>query len=98
MFLFCTILVLWIAIWDLELFSRRDADEKKILDKINKPEFELPTFPSEVDVGTYIKLLAPVTPHLSEEIWELLGNKTSVFEEIIRFIRCYGKNSRNGNV
>ena len=28
-----------------------------------------------------VKLLAPITPHLSEEIWELLGNENSIFEE-----------------
>ncbi len=26
-----------------------------------------------------IKLLAPITPHLSEEVWELLGNKETIF-------------------
>ena len=33
-----------------------------------------------------VKLLAPITPHLSEEIWELMGNETSVFEE--KFPEC----------
>ena len=28
---------------------------------------------------TFIKLLAPCAPHFSEEIWEILGNKESVF-------------------
>lgn len=27
----------------------------------------------------FIQLLAPCAPHFSEEIWEILGNKTSVF-------------------
>ncbi len=26
-----------------------------------------------------VKLLAPITPHLSEEVWELLGNKETIF-------------------
>ena len=39
-----------------------------------------------------IKLLAPITPHLSEEVWELLGNKTSIFEEELpKCIESYTK-------
>ncbi len=30
---------------------------------------------------TYVLLLAPFAPHFSEELWESLGNKTSVFNE-----------------
>ena len=29
----------------------------------------------------FIKLLAPFAPHLSEELWSLIGNKSSVFNE-----------------
>jgi leucyl-tRNA synthetase len=29
----------------------------------------------------FIKLLAPFTPHFSEEIWNLLGNKETIFSE-----------------
>jgi len=29
-------------------------------------------------VGIYLKMLAPVTPHISEEIWHLLGNGQSI--------------------
>jgi len=29
----------------------------------------------------FIKLLAPFTPHFSEEIWNLLGNKDTIFKE-----------------
>ena len=29
----------------------------------------------------FIKLLAPCAPHFSEEIWEMLGNKGSIFHE-----------------
>ena len=37
-----------------------------------------------------IKLLAPITPHLSEEVWELLGNKNSIFEEKFpEFVESY---------
>ena len=36
---------------------------------------------SPIVVPGKIKLLAPITPHLSGEIWEILGNKNSVFEE-----------------
>ena len=28
-----------------------------------------------------IKLLAPFTPHFSEELWNLLGNKDTIFKE-----------------
>ena len=31
--------------------------------------------------GTLVKLLAPIAPHISEEIWSQLGNKVSVFDE-----------------
>src|SRR3989338_2256224 len=30
---------------------------------------------------TFIKLFAPFTPHLAEEVWSKLGHKTSIFEE-----------------
>ena len=29
--------------------------------------------------NTFIKLLAPCAPHFTEEIWEILGNKSSIF-------------------
>lgn len=32
------------------------------------------------DTRDFIKLLAPFAPHLGEELWQQLGNKTSVFE------------------
>ena len=32
-------------------------------------------------VNVLIKLLAPCTPHFAEELWESLGNKTSIFNE-----------------
>ena len=28
-----------------------------------------------------LKVLAPITPHLAEELWEILGNKESIFKE-----------------
>lgn len=31
-------------------------------------------------LGTYARLLAPFAPHIAEELWEALGNSTSVFE------------------
>ena len=38
----------------------------------------------EISVGSYqslLKLLSPMTPHITEEIWFLLGNKKSIFLE-----------------
>ncbi|MBQ4268291.1 MAG: leucine--tRNA ligase [Clostridia bacterium] len=32
-------------------------------------------------VGDLVKMLAPFAPHFAEELWEMLGHKTSVFEE-----------------
>ncbi len=37
--------------------------------------------PSPETVGTIAKLLSPIAPHFSEEVWEILGNKKSVFLE-----------------
>jgi len=37
---------------------------------INKETFE-----------TFLKLLAPLAPHLAEELWEKLGHTTSIFAE-----------------
>ena len=34
-------------------------------------------------LDTLIKLIGPFAPHLSEELWELLGNKESVFDQIL---------------
>lgn len=31
-------------------------------------------------LGQFIQLMAPITPHVAEEIWELLGNKKSIFK------------------
>ena len=28
-----------------------------------------------------LKLIAPITPHIAEEIWEQLGNSQSIFNE-----------------
>ena len=39
-------------------------EEKKSLDK--------------KDAGLFLKIIAPTTPHLSEELWEKLGNKKSI--------------------
>ena len=36
---------------------------------------------SKKEAELFLKLLAPVTPHISEELWEKLGNKESVFLE-----------------
>lgn len=30
--------------------------------------------------NTFIQLLAPIAPHISEEVWEILGNKESIFK------------------
>jgi leucyl-tRNA synthetase len=32
----------------------------------------------EETVNIYLRMLAPVSPHIAEEIWHLLGNKTSI--------------------
>ncbi len=32
-------------------------------------------------VSTLVILLAPITPHISEELWQRLGNKESIFKE-----------------
>jgi leucyl-tRNA synthetase len=32
-------------------------------------------------IETFIKLLAPLTPHIAEELWESIGKKESVFNE-----------------
>ncbi|MCE1247079.1 MAG: leucine--tRNA ligase [Firmicutes bacterium] len=31
-------------------------------------------------IGEYIRLMAPVVPHLAEELWQSLGNKGSIFD------------------
>jgi len=36
---------------------------------------------SKKDAGIFLKLLAPFAPHISEELWEKLGNKKSIFLE-----------------
>ncbi|HUT96409.1 MAG TPA: leucine--tRNA ligase [Candidatus Paceibacterota bacterium] len=33
------------------------------------------------DWGNFLKILAPFVPHITEELWENLGNKKSIFEE-----------------
>ena len=35
---------------------------------------------SKEDYGAFIRLLAPLAPHISEEIWQILGNETSIFK------------------
>ncbi len=36
---------------------------------------------SRSDYGTYLKLLAPFTPHIAEELWSMLGEKSSIHLE-----------------
>jgi len=36
---------------------------------------------SKKDAGSFLKILAPFTPHICEEIWVNLGNKNSIFKE-----------------
>ena len=36
---------------------------------------------SRKEAETFLKLLAPTAPHISEELWEKLGNKKSIFLE-----------------
>jgi leucyl-tRNA synthetase len=33
---------------------------------------------SKKDIGTFLKMLSPFTPHIAEEIWNKLGNKTFI--------------------
>jgi len=34
----------------------------------------------EETIEIMLKVLAPITPHLAEELWELLGNRESIFK------------------
>ena len=44
-------------------------------------EFEKEEKISKNDYGTYLKLLAPFTPHIAEELWSALGEKSSIHLE-----------------
>lgn len=46
------------------------VNELSAASSINKETFE-----------TFLKLLAPLAPHLAEELWEKLGHETSIFNE-----------------
>jgi leucyl-tRNA synthetase len=37
--------------------------------------------PSKVDLEILVKLIAPLAPHFGEEMWEMLGNSYSVFDQ-----------------
>lgn len=50
------------------------------LSKYNKEEVKNASFLKEV-CESFIKILAPFSPHFSEEQWSLFGNTTSVFNE-----------------
>jgi len=36
---------------------------------------------SKEDAQTFLKILSPFAPHISEELWQTLGNKKSIFKE-----------------
>jgi leucyl-tRNA synthetase len=36
---------------------------------------------SKKEAGIFLKLLSPIAPHISEELWEKIGNKKSIFLE-----------------
>jgi leucyl-tRNA synthetase len=38
-----------------------------------------PTLPQKV-IESFVQLLAPLAPHICEELWERLGNKASIVE------------------
>ena len=38
-------------------------------------------FLSKNDAQIFLKLLSCFTPHISEELWEILGNKGSIFKQ-----------------
>jgi leucyl-tRNA synthetase len=70
---------------DMEAFSfntslARIMEYVNSLQKYEAAGVQNPEF-FKVCVADLIRMLAPFAPHLSEELWETLGNKTSIFEE-----------------
>ena len=46
----------------------------------NATELDPPKTSTQFAVKSMVLLMAPMTPHFSEELWEMLGNKDSIFK------------------
>ncbi len=65
-------------------FNTAVAKSMELLNKINDYIKENDKINEKVfyeTIETYIKLLAPLAPHFTEEIWETLGHTTSIHKE-----------------
>jgi len=67
-----------------EIYKSQVANRKSqaTMGKPLKPEtYSLPSGTIREAIETVVILLSPFAPHISEELWQLLGNKPSVFDK-----------------
>ena len=54
-----------------------------LLNEINNFKIKNKTFPIKIDdFKKFLQILAPFSPHLSEEAWHILGEKNSIFQSL----------------
>ena len=61
----------------LEIIDKKRL--KSYLGKIDNEKFNEDVLVNSIE--TFVKILAPLAPHFSEELWEKLGHSTSVHKE-----------------
>ena len=62
-------------------FYKVEEDEIRIFTKSRIGPTETGQWIAPKDFGKFLIILSPFAPHLSEELWEKLGNKKSIFYE-----------------
>jgi leucyl-tRNA synthetase len=65
---------------DIEGFKLNTAVSAMMI-LANKIQEVHPEGISQEAFGAFLKLLAPFAPHLAEELWQIVGNKGSIFEQ-----------------